>query len=347
MIWELLEPMAHPKKTYELKLEFPAITGVSASTSKDDAAKATSAAVRVKNAVKEWLVAHGVESFVEGTIDGLDIDNEFTGEYRDFYTELGGDTTPISIYKYSLESLEDLKAKVDSAFRGSVLTSMHNMDTEVWLEGWKESFLPISTKRFYVYPPWNNDPVPANKIALVIEPGIAFGTGQHATTQICLMRLEELLTQHPGKFKRIIDVGTGTGILAVGAQKLGCPQVIGTDIDPDAVMAAKRNAELNKVRLPVYEMSVPRPGSLAPAEAPPYDLVVANILTVVLEKIIPDLAGAVAPGGTLILSGILVEDGEMMTGMAADLGLKLVRKNDLEGWVCLEFFKNEPKPGKP
>ena len=316
--------MTHPKKTYELKIEF---SGTPA------------AAEKVKFNVKEWLVAHGVESFVEGSIDGLDIDYEFTGEYRDFYTELGGDFTPVSIYKYSLESLEDLKARVDRTFLSDVKTSMHSMDTEVWLEGWKESFLPISTKRFYVYPPWNKDPVPKDKFPLVIEPGIAFGTGQHATTQICLMKLEELMSENPGKFKRIIDVGTGTGILAVGASKLGCQLVIATDIDPDAVMAATRNAALNNITLPVYEMSVPRPGALQGEEAPPFDLVVANILTVVLEKIIPDLAGAVAPGGTLVLSGILVEDGDMMAGLAADLGLKLVQKSDLEGWVCLQFVK--------
>ena len=335
MTQELLDPMAHPQKTYELKIEFPEISETSRIENQTS-----------KDSVREWLVANGVESFVDGTIDGIDIDNEFTGEYRDFYGELGGEKTPISIYKYSLESLQDLQARLDRAFLGRITTSMHSMDTEVWMEGWKESFLPISTKRFYVYPPWNKDPIPPGKIALVIEPGIAFGTGQHATTQICLQRLEALIENNPETFSRMLDVGTGTGILSVGALKLGCPLVVGTDIDPDAVMAARQNAALNAVSLPIYEMSVPDPKSIPAPESPPYDLVVANILTVVLEKIIPELARAVAPGGMLVLSGILAEDADMMTDLATPLGLQRLRKNELEGWVCLEFVKIDEKVAK-
>lgn len=318
--------MTHPQKTYELVIVF------------DQKNASTAQRAAVKNDVKEWLTANGVESFVEGSIDGLDIDNEFTGEYRDFYSELGGDHTPISIYKYSLESLVDLQAKVQGTFRERITTALKSMDTQVWLEGWKESFLPITTEKFYVYPPWNKDQPPTGKIAIEIEPGIAFGTGQHATTQVCLRRIEAG-SSAATQWNKVLDVGTGTAILAIAIAKLHPGIIIATDIDPDAVIAARRNVETNQCMIQTFEMSVPNNNDprLPQGAQPPYDFVIANILTVVLEKIVPDLARVVAPRGKLLLSGILSEDGDMMIQKVLNLGLKLVHRTDLEGWACLEF----------
>lgn len=331
----------HPTKTYELRIEF---TSPELDKNIDEQAK-----MERKTLVKEWLVANGVESFVEGVIDGLDIDHEFTGEVRDFYTELGGDCTPISVYKYSLESLVDLKAKLDHQFNTGVFTSMHSMDTQVWLEGWKDSFKPISTEQFYIYPPWDKTPHPPDKLPLVIEPGIAFGTGQHATTQAVIVHLEgvakRLFSAKPPKKEsfNLLDVGTGTGILAIAAHKLGFGPIVATDIDPDAVMAAKMNADMNidlnatdgaAGAFTIADGSVPES-----QKNNAFDVVLANILTVVLEKILPDLAATTKIGGTLILSGILHEDGAEMAGRAKDLGLVLVKQTETQGWAGLEFRK--------
>jgi ribosomal protein L11 methyltransferase len=170
--------MAYPKITFELRLSFDP---------KDKRARHT------KTRVMEWLSAHGIDEFVEGVMDGLDIDNEYTGpSTRDFYEELGGDLLPVSVYKYSKELLEDLKTQLSNDFPEGVDIAIHSMETSEWLEGWKESFKPIETSRFYIYPPWDDKNIPRGKIPLVVEPGMAFGTGQHATTQIVLRRLEAL-----------------------------------------------------------------------------------------------------------------------------------------------------------
>ena len=293
-----------------------------------------------------FLKSLGVDSFVEGAIDGLDIDNEFTNEPRDFYTELGGLELPVSVYKYSREYLEDLQARIahyfGARFPDQIVCSMHDMDTSVWLEGWKESFKPIITERFAIFPPWDkpSDEIIRGRLLLEIEPGIAFGTGQHATTQLCLRELERVAADigpDAVAAASLLDVGTGTGILVLGASRLGFGRVAGTDIDPDAVLAARHNAAVNGVRLDVTKTTVPSPAAahLAPAFKPPFDFVVANILKVVLEKILPDLAGAVAPGGLLIMSGLLHEDAMALTRQAEGLGLAFVREAQQEDWSCL------------
>ena len=313
----------HPLKTYELRIILT---------------KPTRGMSDLKERLTAWLRGQGVDSFVEGSIDNVDIDNEPGGPERDFYGELGGVGQPISVFKYSLEALEDLRHKGDREFAGEIVTEMHSMDTEVWMEGWKESFKPIITKRFYVYPPWDKSPMPAGLIPVEIEPGMAFGTGQHATTQLCLRGIEELATAAGRDFERwrVLDVGTGTGILAVGARKLGAAQLRGTDIDPDALIAARANAAVNKIDDVVFEHgSVP-----AGAQA---ELVIANILTWVLKKLMKDLAGAVAPGGRLLLSGLLVEDIDELERCAGDEGLRLVNRHTLDGGGALVFDKGGAK----
>jgi len=317
----------HPTKTHELRISFRDAPGKRAAQIKED--------------VKAWLITNDVNEFVEGVLEGIDVDHEENYEGRDFYVELGGNNAPVSIFKYSLESLEDLRSRMTPVFREGVDFSMHAMDTTVWLEGWKESFKPFATERFWIHPPWETGPAPAGKVPLVIEPGMAFGTGQHATTQVCIRQIERIATRLGEDFGkvRMIDVGTGTGILAIAAIKLGIKSVIGTDIDADAITAATENARLNKLSLRALQMSVPVDVKLPEADAPPYDLVVANILIVVLEKILDDLVAVMKPGGTLVLSGLLVEDEGHMTRLARDLGLKLVERSDLGGWACLQFTK--------
>jgi ribosomal protein L11 methyltransferase len=334
--------MSYPQFTFELRLSF---TGPAAGAT-PEASPAEQLRLKIarqtKLRVMDWLVGHGVEEFVEGVMDGLDIDNEYTGpSQRDFYEELGGDLLPVSIYKYSRELLEDLRSQLSRQFPEGVDLAIYSMETKEWLEGWKESFKPIETEKFYIYPPWDDKNIPAGKLAIVVEPAMAFGTGQHATTQVVLRRLEALqMSGAPVNNWRCMDVGTGTGILALGAHKLGFKSVAGSDIDPDAVMAAKNNAEMNHIRLPIWQGSSPVRGVDGQAEfEPPFDVVVANILYVVLQKIIGELAVITRKGGLLILSGVLVDDGDEMAGLAAAEGMTLIDKGEQEGWACLTFVK--------
>jgi len=319
--------MNYPKITWELRISF------------DGSLKTTK---QIKARFMEWLSAHGIDEFVEGVMDGLDIDHEYTGpNERDFYTELGGELLPVSVYKYNRELLEELKQKIARDFPDGVNVELLAMETSEWLEGWKESFKPIETKMFYIYPPWETAKHPKNKIPLVIEPGMAFGTGQHATTQVVIHRLEKLIADnHDVRTWRCMDVGTGTGILALVANKMGFKSVAGSDIDPDAVSAAIKNAELNSIDLPVWQGSCPVNGVNGRAEfQPAFDLVIANILFVVLQKIITDLGIITKSGGLLVLSGVLVEDAAEMTKLAQAQGLKLVDEGVLDGWSCLTFKK--------
>ena len=319
--------MAYPQQTFELR--------ITVDPKRTDARD-------LKRRVMEWLPAHGIDEFVEGVMDGLDIDNEYTGpSQRDFYAELGGDLLPVSVYKYSKELLDDLKGQLTRTFGDQLTLEVHVMETKEWLEGWKDSFKPIETERFYIYPPWDESPRPSSKIALIVEPGMAFGTGQHATTQVVLKRLERLVaTGAPVQNWRLCDVGTGTGILALGAHRLGFGSVAGSDIDPDAVTAAKNNSDINHIDLALWQGSTPVQGVPGRKEfTPPFEVVVANILFVVLEKIIGDLAKVVKPGGILILSGVLVEDAHTMIRLATEQGMALIDQGELEGWACITMTK--------
>ncbi len=281
-------------------------------------------AIKTKENLTDWLLMNGVESFVEGEL-AVDINQNQDEPPRDYYHELGGDLTDISVYRYSLESLTDLKTKVEHTFRNRISTGIHEMATEVWMEGWKESFKPFATDVFYVRPPWEAKSTNPSLIDLVIEPGMAFGTGQHATTRLCLEEASQ------AKGKKVLDVGTGTGILAIGAKLLKFEDCLGTDIEDDAILAAKSNAALNEVGVSFRLGSMPT----SQEQGEGFDLVFANILAVVLLRIMGELSSLLKPGGTLILSGLLVEEEPEIIAAAQNAGLSYKRSRRLDGWAAV------------
>ncbi len=304
----------HPQHTYELRVTF---TGEA------------NAAVKAKQRMIDWLLLNGVESFVEGEL-AVDINQNQDEPPRDYYTELGGDSSPLSVYRYSRESLDDLRVKLEHAFGNQIETMLNTMETELWMEGWKESFKPFATDVFYVRPPWIDTPPPRRGlIDLVIEPGMAFGTGQHATTRLCLDQVGADFQEHGTKVanRSVLDVGCGTGILLIGAKKLGYGRCLGTDIEDDAILAANTNARVNGVATEFMLGSLP--------EVEKFDLVLANILAVVIIRLMPSLAKVLVPSGRIVFSGLLTEEADEVIAAGRGVGLNLVRQTDLAGWGCI------------
>jgi len=165
-----------------------------------------------------------------------------------------------------------------------------------WNEPWKKRFIPMDVgEQLSILPPWEKRG--HSRIPLIIDPGMAFGTGHHETTKACLQIIERFSKTSPKE--RFLDVGTGTGILAIAASRLGFKTVVGVDIDPLAIDAAKRNAELNSLQnVEILE------GTIAGVQGA-FDMIAANLMSEVLISIAPDIAARLNYGGITILSGML------------------------------------------
>lgn len=191
-----------------------------------------------------------------------------------------------------------------------------------WVQLTQSQFDPIRiSDRLWIVPSWHEAPAP-DAINLILDPGMAFGTGSHPTTRLCLEWLEKNLPAHAS----VLDYGCGSGILAIAAAKLGAASIAGVDIDPQAVTAARDNAERNGVTGSFNDLEKPVTGE--------YDVVVANILANPLKALAAAIATHVRPGGALILSGILAEQADELIAIYrpyADLAVADTR----EGWVCL------------
>jgi ribosomal protein L11 methyltransferase len=193
---------------------------------------------------------------------------------------------------------------------------------ENWVEKSRAGFSPIRvSNRLWVVPSWHDPPDPG-AINLVLDPGLAFGTGSHPSTLLCLQWLERNIRGD----ETVIDYGCGSGILAIAALKLGAHRAIGVDIDPDAIVAARSNARRNQVAAEFLD-GRERLSIMA-------DIVVANILASPLQVLAPFLASRCVPGGLLALAGILpVQACEVEQTYAP--WIRFGAKTESEGWVCL------------
>ncbi len=197
-----------------------------------------------------------------------------------------------------------------------------------WAEAWKSGYrvLPIG-RRMRVVPSWIPYEAAPGEVTITLDPGMAFGTGLHPTTQLCLLALEELM--EPGM--RVLDVGTGSGILAIAAAKLGAAEVLAVDIEAVAVRTARENVALNGVDCVVRV----EPGSVDSVERGRYDLVLANILAEIVARLAPDLARHMARDGWLVASGILDTRVPIVERALAVAGLDVVRRWQSEDWLAL------------
>jgi len=196
-----------------------------------------------------------------------------------------------------------------------------------WVRLTQSQFEPIHIgKNIWVVPSWHEAPDP-NGLILEVDPGLAFGTGSHPTTRLCM----EWLEAHPAPGKAVLDYGCGSGILAMVARKLGADEVVGVDIDPQAIESARLNAERNNCAIEFY---VPDDFGGSHYGERRFDIVVANILSSPLKLMAPMLSGRVAPGGSLILSGVLARQAEEVAAAYAPF-IKLSVWAELDGWVAL------------
>lgn len=191
-----------------------------------------------------------------------------------------------------------------------------------WVQLTQSQFDPIRVSdRLWIVPSWHIAPDP-EAIVLVLDPGMAFGTGSHPTTRLCLEWLERTVSTDIS----ILDYGCGSGILAIAAAKLGAKEVLGVDIDLQAVSAAKSNAELNNVSARFEDSTREIKGQ--------FDIVVANILSNPLKALAPAICAHVRPGGRLALSGILTEQSDdLIEAYSPYIPLSIADSRD--GWVCL------------
>ncbi|MGP9822584.1 50S ribosomal protein L11 methyltransferase [Salinarimonas sp. NSM] len=206
-----------------------------------------------------------------------------------------------------------------------------------WVAASLEGLKPVRAGRFLVHGSHDRHTRGANDLAIEIEAALAFGTGHHGTTRGCLLALvDELKRRRPA---RVLDVGTGTGILAFAAAKAVRRRVVAGDIDPVAIAVARDNARANGVA-PWLDLYV-GPGIRAGSAARPrhFDLVFANILAKPLKRLAPDLARVVAAGGTLVLSGLLARDVPGVLSAYRAQGFALAKRRDLEGWAALTLTR--------
>lgn len=207
-----------------------------------------------------------------------------------------------------------------------------------WMEAWKQHYHPIEVgKKILILPAWIDPPSDGDRIVIQIDPGMAFGTGAHPTTQLCLEWLERLIK--PGS--SVIDVGCGSGILSIAAAKLGADRVLALDVDEKAVELAKESAVLNHVgnRIDIVTGSVKEilDGIYSITHAP---IVVANILSRTLIKLLTQgLGNLISRDGRLMLSGILEENEEDILDVLDELNLQVEQRIAMQDWVALVVKK--------
>ncbi|TVQ99315.1 MAG: 50S ribosomal protein L11 methyltransferase [Deltaproteobacteria bacterium] len=218
-----------------------------------------------------------------------------------------------------------------------VLPSLDGLHIAAWeiddlsfMHTWKEFFRPARVSpRIIVHPPWDVPEAPERVRLVMVEPGMAFGTGTHETTRLCIRALDERLKE---RTRSVLDVGTGSGILAIAAAHLGAQRVVGVENDPHALVIARENARLNGVA-----SSISFPDTQVSDLDEPAELVLANILPHVLLAIREHLYRLVMPGGHLVLSGILVTERAGVEDAFAGRGMELVDAPVMGEWCALVF----------
>ena len=276
------------------------------------------------------IIARGPRAEAEAAAGAIDVDLALEGAA---YSILEEDETAgrwrIDAFPRSDEEAEAFRGAL-AAYPGLVVRTEALADAD-WLAMALSGLPPVRAGRFFVYGLHDLGHTPVNAVNLRIEAGAAFGTGHHGTTVGCLLAFDRLLKAR--RFERVLDVGCGTGVLAIAAARCGARRVVGTDIDPVSVRISRENAALNQVRARFVRAD--GLGHPAVRAAGRYDLVFANILARPLVGLAQPIRGALRPGGLAILSGLLRSQERMVRAAYLARGFRLVTRLHRDAWATL------------
>lgn len=255
--------------------------------------------------------------------------------YLSFYLEEDADTD--AILARVREELDDLRNFLDIG-EGTITESQ--TEDKDWINNWKEYFHQFYVDDILIIPSWEEVKAEdADKMIIHIDPGTAFGTGMHETTQLCMRQLKKYVTSET----EMLDVGTGSGILAIVALKLGAKHAVGTDLDPCAITATKENLEVNGIPEGAMDVMI---GNIIDDKSvqdavgyEKYDIVAANILAEVLVPLTPVIVNQLKHGGIYITSGIIDEKEETVVEAVKAAGLEVVEVTHQNDWVSVTARK--------
>ncbi|MGN0400497.1 MAG: 50S ribosomal protein L11 methyltransferase [Blautia sp.] len=256
--------------------------------------------------------------------------------YLNFYLDEDEDVE--AMLKKIKSELDDLRNFVDIG-EGTITTSQ--TEDKDWINNWKQYFKQFYVDDILIIPSWEEvKEEDKDRMIIHIDPGTAFGTGMHETTQLCIRQLKKYVT----KDTELLDVGTGSGILSIVALKLGAKHAVGTDLDPCAVPAVEENKEANHIPVQDFEMMI---GNIIDDKETQdkvgyekYDIVVANILADVLVPLTPVILAQMKKGGIYITSGIIDDKEETIVNAVKNAGLEVLEVTHQGEWVSVTARKN-------
>jgi ribosomal protein L11 methyltransferase len=258
--------------------------------------------------------------------------------------DAGGNRWQVAIHFREPLSDDAVRAAVQAAAGTTAVAALKFSRVEAadWVRQSLAGLEPVTAGRFIVHGAHDRARTPANRIGIEIEAALAFGTGHHGTTRGCLLALDAICKAADKRQRtpRILDIGTGSGVLAIAAARALHARVLATDIDANAVHAARENVQRNRAGGFVTVAQVDGVGRLAVRTRAPFDLILANILLGPLQRIATPLRQLTAPRGRVVLSGILRSQANAV--IAAYRPLALTRRLDIDGWTTLVFTRRAP-----
>jgi ribosomal protein L11 methyltransferase len=226
------------------------------------------------------------------------------------------------------ERLRQLREQDFGLDPGTLRMSLENVRAEDWTNNWKKYFKPIKVSdRIVIKPSWEQYEKKPGERVLEMDPGMAFGTGTHETTRLCIRMIERYL--QPGN--TVVDIGCGTGVLAISSVLLGAARAVAVDLDENAVRAAKENIKRNRVEDRVEV----RKSNLLDGVRGQFDLAVSNILAETIRKLTTSIRGVLKPGGIFLASGLLLDNLQEVTDAMQTAGLDVIGKDAMGDWVAV------------
>jgi len=296
----------------------------------------TSEATEAVSAILERYGANGV--MIE---DSGDLTREFVDRYGEIYGLNPADYPESGVRVKAYVALEvwreEMVGQIEAEIKGlsemeldpgAAKVTARIADEEEWADEWKKYYHPVQvTERLTIKPTWEEYETREGEIVIELDPGMAFGTGTHPTTTLCLRTLEGVIQP----YDTIVDVGCGTGILSIACAKMGAESVLALDLDPVAVQVAQENIELNRVQ----DTVTVRANDLLKGVDATYDVVVANILAEIILLMVGDAKRVLKPDGTFITSGIIKDKADLVRAELDTHGFRVIDTIVEEDWVAL------------